>query len=132
MKNMEFLLPDQVTAQYDADAQVIKVMRSKEDAADYRFSQEPDIPWLDVSDLKARTSVDISLLPTVVEEELITGGVRPQDAKFFSGDKERSRVVIGLNEGINDIKAVATVLMNNVKTEEYSKLLKIKALQLST
>lgn len=112
--------PDQVTAQYDADAQVIKVMRSKEDAADYRFSQEPDIPWLDVSDLKARTSVDISLLPTVVEEALITGGVRPQDAKFFSGDKERSRVVIGLNEGINDIKAVATVLMNNVKPEEYS------------
>ena len=112
--------PDQVTAQYDAEKQVINVMRSKEDAADYRFSQEPDIPWLDVSDLKARTSVDISLLPTVVEEELILGGVRPQDAKFFSGEKERSRVVIELNEGINDIKAVATVLMNNVKTEEYA------------
>ncbi len=111
--------PDQVTAQWDAEAQVTRVMRSKEDAADYRFSQEPDIPWLDISDLKERTKVDVSLLPTVVEEELITGGVRPQDAKFFSGDKERSRVVIGLNQGINNIKAVATVLMNNVKTEEY-------------
>lgn len=118
--------PDQVTAQYDAEKQVINVMRSKEDAADYRFSQEPDIPWLDVSDLKARTTVDISLLPTVVEEELITGGVRPQDAKFFSGDKERSRVVIGLNEGINDIKAVATVLMNNIKPEEYTNFSELK------
>lgn len=112
--------PDQVTAQWDAEAQVTRIMRSKEDAADYRFSQEPDIPWLDVSDLKARTSVDISLLPTVVEEELITGGVRPQDAKFFSSDKERSRVVIQLNQDINDIKMIATVLMNNVKPEEYT------------
>lgn len=111
--------PDQVTAQWDAEAQITRVLRSKEDAADYRFSQEPDIPWLDVSDLKARTKVDISLLPTVVEEELIEGGVRPQDAKFFSGDKERSRVVIGLNKEIKDIKVVATVLMNNVKAEEY-------------
>ena len=111
--------PDQVTAQWDAEAQVSRVMRSKEDAADYRFSQEPDIPWLDVTDLKERTKVDISLLPTVVEEELIAGGIRPQDAKFFSGDKERSRVVIGLNKGINDIKSVATVLMNNVKSDEY-------------
>ena len=118
--------PDQVTAQYDAEKQVINVMRSKEDAADYRFSQEPDIPWLDISDLKARTSVDISLLPTVVEEELISGGVRPQDAKFFSGEKERSKVVIGLNKGINDIKAVATVLMNNVKIEEYAKFSELK------
>ena len=118
--------PDQVTAQYDADAQVIKVMRSKEDAADYRFSQEPDIPWLDISDLKERTKVDISLLPSLVEEELISGGVRPQDAKFFSGDKERSRVVIGLNEGINDIKSVATVLMNNVKPKEYLNFSELK------
>ena len=64
--------PDQVTAQYDADAQVIKVMRSKEDAADYRFSQEPDIPWLDISDLKERTKVDISLLPTPVSYTHLT------------------------------------------------------------
>lgn len=111
--------PDAVTAQWDAEEQVTKIMRSKEDAADYRFSQEPDIPWLDISDLRERTTVDVSLLPTVVEEELIKGGVRPQDAKFFSAEKERSFVVVHLNKEINDIKLVATVLMNNVKVDEY-------------
>ena len=111
--------PDQVTAQWDADAEVIRIMRSKEDAEDYRYSREPDIPWLDISDLAASTKVDVSLLPTVVEEECIKGGVRPQDAKFFSGDKESARVVIGLNTKIQDIQLVATVLMNNVKPEEY-------------
>ena len=111
--------PDAVTAQWDADAQVTRIMRTKEDAADYRFSQEPDIPWLDISDLRERTKVDVSLLPTVVEEELILGGIRPQDAKFFSSDKERSRVVIHLNKGIEDIKMVATVLTNNIKPEDY-------------
>ena len=111
--------PDAVTAQWDADAQITRIMRTKEDAADYRFSQEPDIPWLDISNLRERTKVDVSLLPTVVEEELILGGIRPQDAKFFSSDKERSRVVIHLNKGIEDIKMVATVLTNNIKPEDY-------------
>lgn len=113
--------PDAVTAQWDAEAQVTRIMRTKEDAADYRFSQEPDIPWLDISDVAARTKVDLSLLPSTVEEILIKGGVRPQDAKFFSSEKERSSVVIGLNKDINDIKLVSTVLLNNCKIEEYIK-----------
>ena len=28
-----------------------KSAEAKEDAADYRFSREPDIPWLDISEL---------------------------------------------------------------------------------
>ena len=111
--------PDQVTAQWDADAEVTRVLRSKEDAEDYRFSLEPDIPWLDISELDASITVDVDLLPTSVEAELITGGVRPQDAKFFSGDRLRSEAVVGLNKGIDDIKLVATVLMNNCSPEQY-------------
>lgn len=111
--------PDQVTAQWDEESQSVKVLRSKEDAADYRFSREPDIPWLDISELIENLKVETSLLPTKVEEMLINGGVRPQDAKFFSSDRKRSEVVVGFNENINDIKAVATVLMNNIKLEEY-------------
>lgn len=110
---------EQVTAQWDADAQVTRVMRTKEDAEDYRYVREPDIPWLDISDLAERTKVDVTYLPSVVEEELIIGGIDAKDAKFFSADKERSRIVVELNKGIEDIKLVATVLMNNIKPEEY-------------
>ena len=110
---------EQVTAQWDDDAQVTRVMRTKEDAEDYRYIREPDIPWLDISDLAENTKVDITYLPSVVEEELIGGGIDAKDAKFFSADKERSRIVIELNKGIEDIKLVATVLMNNIKPEDY-------------
>ena len=110
---------EQVTAQWDDDAQVTRVMRTKEDAEDYRYIREPDIPWLDISDLAENTKVDITYLPSVVEEELIEGGIDAKDAKFFSADKERSRIVIELNKGIEDIKLVATVLMNNIKPEDY-------------
>ncbi|MFT6715971.1 MAG: aspartyl-tRNA synthetase [Saprospiraceae bacterium] len=110
---------EQVTAQWDDDAQVTRVMRTKEDAEDYRYIREPDIPWLDISDLAKNTIVDVTYLPSVVEEELIEGGIDAKDAKFFSADKERSRIVIELNKGIEDIKLVATVLMNNIKPEDY-------------
>ncbi len=112
-------LPDQVTAMWDEESQTTRVIRSKEDAEDYRYAQEPDIPWLDISDVSKVLDINYELLPTRVEELLITGGVRPQDAKFFSGDVERSRVVVEMNKTFNDIKFVATVLMNNCKPEDY-------------
>ncbi len=110
---------EQVTAQWDDEAQVTRVMRTKEDAEDYRYVREPDIPWLDISDLAENTKVDTTYLPSKVEEELIEGGIDVKDAKFFSADKERSRIVVQLNDGISDIKLVATVLMNNIKPEDY-------------
>lgn len=111
--------PEQVTAMWDEEKQETRTMRSKEDAEDYRYAQEPDIPWLDISELAKSTTVDLDLLPTAVEEKLIKGGVRPQDAKFFSSEKNRSRVVVELSNALNDIKLVSTVLMNNCKPEDY-------------
>ena len=44
----------QATLLYDADHDKLAVMRTKEQAHDYRYFPEPDLPWLEVSDATLR------------------------------------------------------------------------------
>jgi aspartyl-tRNA synthetase len=120
--------PQQVTVLFDADLKKTKVMRQKEFAADYRFALEPDIPLVDIKKTIDEINVDSNLLPFSVETILIGGGVRPQDAKFFTYDPVRSGVFLAINREINDPLFVARTLTNNLKAEDYSDEINIKAL----
>jgi len=119
--------PDQTTVLFDADLKQTKTMRKKEFAADYRFAQEPDIPFVNIKKAVEETHVDNSLLPFPVESILINGGVLPQDAKFFTSDPIRSSVFLSINKEIKDPKYIAKTLTNNLKPEEYQKVTNIKA-----
>ena len=114
--------PDQTTVLWDEELKQTKTMRKKEFAADYRFTLEPDIPFVDIKKATALTQVDESLLPFSIETTLIKGGVLPQDAKFFTADATRSRVFLGINKSINDPSFVAKALANNLKPEDYPKV----------
>lgn len=114
--------PDQTTVLFDADLKQTKTMRKKEFSADYRFAQEPDIPFVNIKSTVEETNVDGSLLPFPVESILIKGGVLPQDAKFFTSDPVRSNVFLSIDKEINDPKFVARTLTNNLKPEEYHKV----------
>lgn len=120
--------PDQITVLFDADLKQTKTMRKKEFAADYRFAQEPDIPFVNIKSAIEETHIDVSLLPFQVESILINGGVRPQDAKFFTSEPNRSRIFLYINKEINDPAFVAKTLTNNLKPEEYQKIINIRAL----
>lgn len=111
--------PDQTTVLFDADLKQTRTMRKKEFAADYRFMQEPDIPYVDIKEVIDTTKVDSSLLPFKVESILIEGGVLPQDAKFFTADPARAKVFIGIESEVKDAKFVARALTNNLKPEDY-------------
>ena len=126
-KNATFR-PDQTTVLFDADLKRTRTMRKKEYAADYRFAAEPDIPVIDISRAVDQIKVDTSLLPFPVEKRLIEGGVRPQDAKFFTSDPVRSRVFLGVDKQLADPLFVARTLTNNLKVEDYGKVLNIVAL----
>jgi len=119
--------PDQTTVLFDADLKQTRTMRKKEFASDYRFAQEPDIPFVDIKSAVEETQVDSSLLPFAVESILISGGVLPQDAKFFTSDPVRSRVFLGINWELDDPLFVARTLTNNLKPEEYEKITYIPA-----
>ena len=114
--------PDQTTVLFDADLKQTKTMRKKEFAADYRYALEPDIPFVDIKKEIDEIVVDESLLPFSIETTLITGGVRPQDAKFFTSDPLRSKVFLGINEQVQDPLFVAKTLTNNLKAEDYDKI----------
>jgi aspartyl-tRNA synthetase len=119
--------PDQTTVLFDADLKQTRTMRKKEFAADYRFAQEPDIPFVNIKSTIEETDVDISVMPFPVESILINGGVRPQDAKFFTSDPVRSNVFLRINEELNDPQFVARTLTNNLKPEDYQKVTDIPA-----
>ena len=119
--------PDQMTVLFDADLKQTRTMRKKEFAADYRFAQEPDIPLVDIKSTVEEITVENSLLPFPVETILIKGGVRPQDAKFFTSDPIRSNVFLSINKEINDPLFVARTLTNNLQPGEYPKVTNIGA-----
>ncbi len=114
--------PDQTTVLWDAELKQTRTMRKKEFAADYRFLLEPDIPHVNIKSAIDEITIDRSLLPFVIETKLIEGGVRPQDAKFFTSDTIRSKVFLGICEKVNDVLFVAKTLSNNIKPEDYVKI----------
>ncbi len=114
--------PDQTTVLWNEELKQTKVMRKKEFAADYRFAHEPDIPFVNIKAALDTLTVDQSLLPFAIETEQIKGGVRPQDAKFFTSDPQRSKVYLAINKEINDPLFVAKTLLNNLKPEAYAKV----------
>ena len=119
--------PDQITVLFDADLKQTLTMRKKEFAADYRYAQEPDIPFVDISTLVGEIHVERNLLPFQVESILIEGGVLPQDAKFFTSDPVKSNVFLRINEDLRNPLFVARALTNNLKPEDYQKVRNISA-----
>jgi aspartyl-tRNA synthetase len=119
--------PDQTTVLFDADLKQTKTMRNKEFAADYRYSQEPDIPFVNIKSVVEDTHVDSSSLPFPVESILINGGARPQDAKFFTSDPVRAKLFLSINKEIDDPQFVARALTNSLKPEDYQKVTNIPA-----
>lgn len=121
-KKHKIFRPDQTTVLFNADLKQTKTMRKKEFAADYRFAVEPDIPTVDIAQVIKEIVVDRELLPYPIERKLILGGVRPQDAKFFTSDPLRSGVFLEIDEKVNDPLFVAKTLTNNFKPEDYLKV----------
>ena len=120
--------PEQTTVLWDADLKQTKTMRTKEFEADYRFISEPDLPFVSIKNEIKAISVDSSALPFAVETILIKGGVRPQDAKFFTADAIRSKVFMGINNQLKDPSFVAKTLVNNIKPEDYAAINNIEHL----
>lgn len=122
IKNKSFR-PDQITVLFDSDLKQTKTMRQKEYAADYRFINEPDIPYVNISKAIDEIGIDSDLLPFTIEKQLIEGGVRPQDAKFFTSDINRAKIFIDINKAINDPQFTAKTLTNNLDAADYNRII---------
>jgi aspartyl-tRNA(Asn)/glutamyl-tRNA(Gln) amidotransferase subunit B len=77
------------TLTYDADRDVTRVMRSKEEAADYRYMPEPDVPPLRISAAQIeRVWESLPELPAARRARWIEAGVAADDAALLSGELE--------------------------------------------
>lgn len=114
--------PEQTTVLWDADLKQTKTMRTKEFEADYRFISEPDLPFVAIKEVVSEITIDASALPYAVETILITGGVLPQDAKFFTADAVRSKTFMTINNAIQDASFVAKTLVNNMDADAYEQV----------
>ena len=114
--------PEQTTVLWDADLKQTKTMRTKEFEADYRFISEPDLPFVAIKKVVSEITIDASAMPYAVETILITGGVLPQDAKFFTADAIRSKTFMTINNAIQDASFVAKTLVNNMDADAYEQV----------
>lgn len=89
--------------------------RVKEEAADYRYFPEPDIPPMVFTDQDIDTiRSKMPVLPDVVKAELVKKGVRPDFAEILIGDKTKAKYTLDLLEQAkpNEIDPVIKLLIN--------------------
>lgn len=79
-------IPTQETRGYNEDRGITVSQRSKEEAADYRYFPEPDIPPM-VFDPKFISSIQVPELPAQKVQALIKQGVKDQVAFTLSRDQ---------------------------------------------
>ena len=80
----------QETRLYDAERSETRAMRSKEDAHDYRYFPDPDLPPLAIDAAWVeRVSQGMPELPAAMRERFIAGyGLPAQDATLLTGSRE--------------------------------------------
>jgi aspartyl-tRNA(Asn)/glutamyl-tRNA(Gln) amidotransferase subunit B len=80
----------QETRLFDADRNETRPMRSKEDAQDYRYFPDPDLPALTIDDAWiARVREAMPELPAAVRERLVTvHGISAHDAAQLTASRE--------------------------------------------
>jgi aspartyl-tRNA(Asn)/glutamyl-tRNA(Gln) amidotransferase subunit B len=106
----------QETRLYDNEKGVTKSMRSKEEANDYRYFPEPDLPPLLLTqDFIAKVAVP--QLPNQVLEELSAAGVSAADARTLVGDVrlvELHRQVAGAAAGVDGARRAALFVVGDL------------------
>ncbi|NJB84946.1 aspartyl-tRNA(Asn)/glutamyl-tRNA(Gln) amidotransferase subunit B [Lewinella marina] len=80
----------QQTRQFDPESGTTSALRTKENAHDYRYFPDPDLPPVVVSEEDiARLRAEIGTLPWEAYDELIALGLDADDAALISEDRQR-------------------------------------------
>lgn len=105
----------QETRLWDADRRESRVMRTKEDAEDYRYFEDPDLPPLVVSEAQIeRVRASLPELPDAKRDRLVTQhGLSAEDAAVLTSE----RAIAALFEGALAVHGNARALANWVKNE---------------
>lgn len=99
----------QQTRSYDADNNTTFALRSKEDADDYRYFPEPDLPAFFISDeYLAGIKQHMPLLPNEIKAKFITQYKLPEyDAAILTNDSEEATLYLDIIQHTTHFKSAA-------------------------
>lgn len=111
---------NKTTRGYDAVKKITFLQRAKEDAKDYRYFPEPDIPPFVISDEYVQElRSELPLLPDQIIADLISQGIEPKIAKVLYSKPDCYSVIANLrHDGAEaipdnlDINKLASLLVN--------------------
>ena len=107
---------EQVTLLWDADARESRQMRSKEDAHDYRYFPEPDLPPVIVADARlAELRLELPELPEARRARFRDEhGLSDYDADLLTGSRELADYFETVERGCGDPKQAANWVMGEL------------------
>jgi aspartyl-tRNA(Asn)/glutamyl-tRNA(Gln) amidotransferase subunit B len=99
----------QQTRSYDADNNVTFALRSKEEADDYRYFPEPDLPAFHISnEYQQSIREQMPMLPSELHSVLLQQyGLSSYDASILSGDKQDADLYLSIVSHTPHYKAAA-------------------------
>jgi len=105
------------TRGFDSNKGKTYTLREKEEAKDYRYFPEPDIPpfkvrnFVDIDKLKS----DLEKLPSAIRAELANSGVKASDIEILIKDKEKLDAIYPFLDRGSDKARIASNLIVNEK-----------------
>jgi aspartyl-tRNA(Asn)/glutamyl-tRNA(Gln) amidotransferase subunit B len=109
---------EQETRNFDAATGTTSLLRSKENAHDYRYFPEPDLPPLKVTkEVVAKIKSELPPLPAALLQKYISQlGLSEYDAKLITEDKAIAMYFEDLIKLTSNYKAAANWLMGDIKS----------------
>jgi aspartyl-tRNA(Asn)/glutamyl-tRNA(Gln) amidotransferase subunit B len=105
------------TLNFDPNTGITTPLRDKEDANDYRYFPEPDLPPVVISKEKlAAVQASLPPLPKVLFEQFVYEfGLNTQDAYTLTEEKNMALYYIDFCKKTNHKKAAANLLINKIR-----------------
>ena len=123
----------QSTLNFDADAGTTSPMRSKEEANDYRYFPDPDLPPVVISDeWLAGVKSAMPTLPKEIAQQLVSElGINLSEAAVLADDKQLYQYYTDAKEQVSNKKSLINWLLGSVRAILNEKQIEITAYTVS-
>ncbi|MGE6219220.1 Asp-tRNA(Asn)/Glu-tRNA(Gln) amidotransferase subunit GatB [Nubsella zeaxanthinifaciens] len=107
----------QSTLNFDADKGTTSPMRSKEEANDYRYFPDPDLPPVKISDeWLAQVKAAMPMLPKQIAQNLVTElGINLSEAAVLADESAFYEYYIAAAKEVTNKKSLVNWLLGNIK-----------------